>query len=262
MSRRCHEHSSMKLETLFLQEKKQLLRQVTNPSVQVFQLTSTCKNICIKQFLSRFFHGGRGYAPKLKAKVAQAEHTIPHNAEISHGHIKEYQWNKCVHSNKKSNGDNEEKCSLCVSQILRTLQKMTSSLAEAAFVPYISPEKPYWGVANYVSFNTFNFKKIVHTASCSSSSASAANSPFLIPSEFLLVSSSDRGNWYRVLRALIRTCGNSRILMLINIKWKNSKFCTLRTNGRPVPGINLLVSIKAQQLIDLQFCFRFWQICR
>ena len=34
-----------------------------------------------------------------------------------------------------------------------------------------------------------------HTARCSSPSASAAKSPFLIPSEFLLVSSSESGNW-------------------------------------------------------------------
>lgn len=68
--------------------------------------------------------------------------------------------------------------------------------------------------------------KFEHTASCSSSSASAANSPFLIPSEFLLESSSERGNWYRVFRAFNRTCGNNRISMLINVKWKNvSMFC-------------------------------------
>jgi len=68
--------------------------------------------------------------------------------------------------------------------------------------------------------------KIERTASCSSSSASAANSPFLIPSEFLLVSSSERGNWYRVFRAFNRICGKNRISMLINKKWKNvRKFC-------------------------------------
>ena len=114
------------------------------------------------------FGGGRGYVPKLKANVAQAEHTIPHNSEISHGQVKEYETNVSNQTRSqmaivKKNavpgslhtppvhkhigvGTQIKKISheqhgyflkhymlLCVSQILRRLQKkMTlSSLAEA-----------------------------------------------------------------------------------------------------------------------------------
>ena len=124
-----------------------------------------------------------------------------------------------------------------------------------------SPDEQCWYFLqqynNYVKiYGTFSLSwkhKFKHTASCSSSSARAANNPFLIPSEFLLVSSSDRGNWYRVLRAFIRTCGNSRISMLINVKWKNSKFCTLRTGADQL----LYWLVKHSSRLTCRFAFIF-----
>ena len=108
--------------------------------------------------------------------------------------------------------------------------------------------------------------KFEHTASCSSSSASAANSPFLIPSEFLLESSSERGNWYRVFRAFNRTCGNNRISMLINKKWKNvSMFCIYAFGQRWTrsdPGLDSLVNNFENGTVSPKRVYYKWSVSK
>lgn len=200
-----------------------------------FHLPSTWNNICIKQFFPRFFGGVN--CPQTESKSSSnSTYNVPHNSEICHGQIKGYETTVQLRE--------QELCQVAI------IKKWALS-RKSPWKPPLCTRTLYWGGSSdkktspggYGYFlkqhNTCMYfcvhqrklqkkmpsilsgkHKFEHTASCSSSSASAANSPFLIPSEFLLVSSSERGNWYRVLRAFIRTCGNKRISMLINEKWK------------------------------------------